>query len=195
MPNKLYHMGIRGTVNKSTLADALNARDYRIFEDFAKSLIPQALALYQNDPIDPEVGHTVYAFDSTTIYLCLSVFQWADFRKTKASIKLHTLLNLRGAIPVQIEIGNAKSNDAKGMAAIKTETGAIYLFDRAYLCFEELYRFEQAGAYFVTRSKSNTRVQRRYSAPADKTSGVQCDQTVVLVAKKAVMPTKSRYAA
>jgi len=195
MPNKLYHMGIRGRVTLSALSDALAVRDYRIFEDFAKSLIPQALELYQNDPIDPDVSHTVYAFDSTTIDLCLSVFQWADFRETKAGIKLHTLLNLRGAIPVQIEVGHAKTNDAKGMSEITPETGAIYLFDRAYLCFEALDRFAQVGAYFVTRSKSNTRVERRYSTVVDKSTGVQCDQTVLLVSKKAGKPTQSRYAA
>jgi hypothetical protein len=148
------------------------------------SLIPKAVELYKDDPIDPEVQNTVYAFDSTTIDLCLSVFGWADFRKTKAGIKLHTLLNLRGSIPVQIDISNAKPHDVSGMDRIEPEQGAIYLWDKAYLDFSRLYRFEQAGAFFVMRSKNNTRVKRCYSKPVDKSTGVQCDQIVVLETKK-----------
>lgn len=195
MVSKLYHMGIRGSVSKSTLADAVNNRDYRIFQDFAQSLIPRALALYQNDPIDPDVRNTVYAFDSTTIDLCLSVFGWADFRKTKAGIKLHTLLNLRGSIPVQIGISNAKQHDVKGMDDLVPEAGAIYIFDRGYLDFSRLYRFEQAGAFFVIRPKATTRLIRRYSHTVDKTTGIQCDQTVFLLSKKVVKPIQNPCAA
>jgi hypothetical protein len=195
MESKLYHMGIRGTVHKSTLADALNLRDWRIFQDFAMSLIPKALERYKDDPIDPEVKNTVYAFDSTTIDLCLSVFSWADFRKTKAGIKLHTLLNLRGSIPKQIDISNAKSHDVSGMDRIEPEAGAIYLWDKAYLDFKRLYRFEQAKAFFVMRSKDNTRVKRRYSKPVDKITGVQCDQIVVLETKKVLRIIRNHYAA
>jgi hypothetical protein len=195
MCHKLYHMGIRGAVSKSTLADALSRRAYRIFQDFAMSLIPQALELYKNDPIDPDVENTVYAFDSTTIDLCLSVFGWADFRKTKAGIKLHTLLNLRGSIPAQIDITNAKPHDVSGMDRIEPEVGAIYLWNKAYLDFNRLFRFEQAGAFFVMRSKDNTRLKRRYSRPMDKTTGVQCDQIVVLETKKVFMNIQDRFAA
>jgi hypothetical protein len=195
MKQKLYHMGIRGAVSKSTLADALNLRDWRIFRDFATSLTPKALDLYKDDPIDLDVQNTVYAFDSSTIDLCLSLFSWANFRKTKAGIKLHTLLNIRGAIPVQVDITDAKGNDVNGLDQLEPEKDAIYLFDRAYLDFERLYRFEQAGAYFVTRSKRGTRVSRRYSRFVDKSTGIQCDQTVVLRVKKVPTVTQNRYAA
>ena len=159
------------------------------------SLIPKALELYKNDPIEPDVENTVYAFDSTTIDLCLSVFGWADFRKTKAGIKLHTLLNLRGSIPVQIDISNAKPHDVSGMDRIEPERGAIYLWDKAYLDFSRLFRFEREGAFFVMRSKDNTRVKRRYSKPVDKSTGVQCDQIVVLETKKVPMNILNHYAA
>jgi hypothetical protein len=195
MGSKLYHMGIRGTVKKSTLSDALSLRDWRIFQDFAMSLIPKAVKLYKDDPIDPEVENTVYAFDSTTIDLCLSVFGWADFRKTKAGIKLHTLLNLRGGIPVQIDISNAKPHDVLGMDRIEPERGAIYLWDKAYLDFGRLFRFEREGAFFVMRSKDNTRVKRRYSKPVDKSTGVQCDQIVVLETKKVSRTILNHFAA
>lgn len=195
MRQKLYHMGIRGTISKSTLTDALSTRDWRIFQDFAMSLIPQAVDLYKDDPIDPEVKNTVYAFDSTTIDLCLSVFGWANFRKTKAGLKLHTLLNLSGSIPVQIDITNAKPHDVSGMDRLEPERGAIYLWDKAYLDFSRLYRFEQAGAFFVIRSKGNTRAKRRYSNPVDKSTGIQCGQTVVLETKKVFRTIQSHYAA
>jgi hypothetical protein len=195
MQQKLYHMGIRGTVSKSTLTDALGTRDWRIFQDFAMSLIPQAAALYKDDPIEPEVENTVYAFDSTTIDLCVSVYGWADFRKTKAGIKLHTLLNLRGSIPAQIDISNAKPHDVSGMDHIEPEAGAIYLWDKAYLDFSRLFRFEREGAFFVMRSKDNTRVKRRYSKPVDKNTGVQCDQIVVLETKKVSKTIPGHYAA
>jgi len=195
MTPKLYHMGFRGRITASAISDAVNSRDWRIFQDFAMSLIPKALDLYKDDPIEPEVKNTVYAFDSTTIDLCLSVFGWADFRKTKAGIKLHTLLNLRGSIPVQIDITNAKPHDVSGMDRIEPERGAIYLWDKAYLDFCRLYRFEQAGAFFVMRSKDNTRAKRRYSNPVDKSAGVQCDQIVVLETKKVLKTIQSPYAA
>lgn len=195
MGQKLYHMGFRGRITASAISDAINGRDWRIFQDFAMSLIPKALELYKDDPIDPNVKNTVYAFDSTTIDLCLSVFGWADFRKTKAGIKLHTLLNLRGSIPKQIDISNAKPHDVSGMDLIEPERGAIYLWDKAYLDFKRLFRFEQEGAFFVMRSKDNTRVNRRYSNPVDKSTGVQCDQIVVLETKKVLRSTRGRYAA
>jgi len=159
------------------------------------SLIPQALELYKDDPIDPDVKNTVYAFDSTTINLCVSVFDWAEFRKTKAGIKLHTLLNLRGSIPVQIDITHAKPHDVSGIDLIEPERGAIYLWDKAYLDFERLARFEQAGAFFVMRSKKNTRLKRRYSRVVDKSSGIQCDQHVVLTVKKVRPLTLNRFVA
>jgi Domain of unknown function (DUF4372)/Transposase DDE domain len=195
MSSKLYHMGFRGRITSSAISDAINSRDWRIFQDFAMSLIPKALELYKDDPIDPDIENTVYAFDSTTIDLCLSVFEWADFRKTKAGIKLHTLLNLRGSIPVQIDITNAKPHDVSGMDRIEPEKGAIYLWDKAYLDFCRLYRFEQAGAFFVMRSKNNTRTKRRYSKPANKDTGIQCDQVVVLGTKKVLKTIQSRFAA
>lgn len=195
MQGKLYHMGFRGKLSKSTLADAMNSRDWRLFQDFALSLMPKTLALYKDDPIDPEVQNTVYAFDSTTIELCLSVFGWADFRKTKAGIKLHTLLNLRGGIPTQVDITPAKSHDVTGMDKIEPEACAIYIFDRGYLDFGRLYRFEVAEAFFVTRSKSNTQVIRRYSSSVDKTTGIQCDQIVVLGTKKVDKTTQNLSAA
>lgn len=195
MDQKLYHMGFRGRVTTSAISDAINVRDWRIFQDFAMSLIPKALELYKDDPIDPDVKNTVYAFDSTTIDLCLSVFDWADFRKTKAGIKLHTLLNLRGSIPVQIDITNAKPHDVSGMDRIEPEKGAIYLWDKAYLDFERLYRFEQAGAFFVIRSKKNTRLKRRYSHFANKIKGIQCDQKVLLTSKKVQMLIPDHFAA
>ena len=195
MQQKLYHMGFRGRVTTSAISDAVNRRDWRIFQDFAMSLIPKALELYQDDPLEPDITNTVYAFDSTTIDLCLSVFGWADFRKTKAGIKLHTLLNLRGSIPVQIDITNAKPHDVSAMDRVEPEKGAIYLWDKAYLDFSRLYRFEQAGAFFVMRSKDNTRTKRRYSNPVDKSTGIQCDQIVVLETKKVFKTTQSHYAA
>lgn len=195
MTPKLYHMGFRGRITASAISDAVNSRDWRIFQDFAMSLISKALDLYKDDPIEPEVKNTVYAFDSTTIDLCLSVFGWADFRKTKAGIKLHTLLNLRGSIPVQIDITHAKPHDVSGMDRIEPEGGAIYLWDKAYLDFSRLYHFEQAGAFFVMRSKDNTRAKRRYSNPVDKSTGVQCDQIVVLETKKVFKTIQSPYAA
>jgi hypothetical protein len=195
MQQKLYHMGFRGRVTTSAISDAVNRRDWRIFQDFAMSLIPKALELYKDDPIEPDIENTVYAFDSTTINLCLSVFGWADFRKTKAGIKLHTLLNLRGSIPAQIDISNAKPHDVSGMDRIEPERGAIYLWDKAYLDFSRLYRFEQAGAFFVMRSKANTRMKRRYSNHVDKNTGVQCDQIVVLETKKVLKTIQSHYAA
>jgi hypothetical protein len=192
MESRLYHMGFRGRITSSALSDANNTRNWQIYRDFASSLIPKALALYQNDTIEPMVFNTVYAFDSTTIDLCLSVFGWASFRKTKAGIKLHTLLNLRGAIPVQIEVTGARCNDVKGMDAITPEKDAIYLFDRAYVDFARLYRFEQSGAFFVTRCKDNTRANRRYSATINKQTGICCDQTIVLSLKKVPVITPKR---
>jgi hypothetical protein len=195
MQQKLYHMGFRGRITTSAISDAVNRRDWRIFQDFAMSLIPKALVLYKDDPIDPDVKNTVYAFDSTTIDLCLSVFDWAEFRKTKAGIKLHTLLNLRGSIPVQINMTNAKPHDVSGMDTIDPEEGAIYVWDKAYLDFERLFRFDQAGAFFVIRSKKNTCLKRRYSRTVTRSTGVQCDQRVMLTSKKVPKRTQNRFVA
>lgn len=187
MHHKLYHMGIKGQLSKSTLADANNSRDWRIWRDYAQSLIVRARQLYQTEAIrvDEEIAMAVYAFDSTTVDLCLSVFPWADFRSTKAGIKLHTQLDLRGSIPVYIDITEALGNDVKALDKLNPEAGSIWLFDRGYLDFGRLYQFTLAGAFFVTRAKGNTRFKRVYSRPVNKSTGLLCDQVGMLVVKKA----------
>ena len=177
---KLYHMGIRTTVKRSTLADANEKRDWRIYADFAQRLITQARKLYAEDDFGIDLSNTVYALDSTTIDLCLSVFPWAPFRSTKAAVKMHTLLDLRGNIPSFIHLSDGKFHDVKVLDLLLPEAGAIYTMDRAYLDFERLFELDQAGAFFVTRGKSNLRAQRRYSHPVDRSTGLICDQTVVL---------------
>ena len=177
---KLYHMGIRTTVKRSTLADANEKRDWRIYADFAQRLITQARKLYAEDDFGIDLSNTVYALDSTTIDLCLSVFPWAPFRSTKAAVKMHTLLDLRGNIPSFIHLSDGKFHDVKVLDLLLPEAGAIYTMDRAYLDFERLFELDQAGAFFVTRGKSNLRAQRRYSHPVDRSTGLVCDQTVVL---------------
>jgi hypothetical protein len=177
---KLYHMGIRTTVKRSTLADANEKRDWRIYADFAHRLITQARKLYAEDDFGIDLSNTVYALDSTTIDLCLSVFPWAPFRSTKAAVKMHTLLDLRGNIPSFIHLSDGKFHDVKVLDLLLPEAGAIYTMDRAYLDFERLFELDQAGAFFVTRGKSNLRAQRRYSHPVDRSTGLVCDQTVVL---------------
>jgi len=177
---KLYHMGIRASVKRSTLADANERRDWRIYADFAQRLIAQARELYAEDDFGVDLSNTVYALDSTTIDLCLSVFPWAPFRSTKAAVKMHTLLDLRGNIPSFIHISDGKFHDVRVLDLLIPEAGAIYTMDRAYLDFERLFALDQAGAFFVTRAKSNLRAKRRYSYPVDRATGLICDQTVVL---------------
>jgi hypothetical protein len=194
MHEKLYHMGIRGKVSRSTLAYANENRDWRIYCDFAQILISEARKLYANEKLGIELDKTVYALDSTTIDLCLSVFPWARFRKTKSAIKLHTLLDLRGNIPSFIAITEGKVHDVNILDVLIPEAGAIYVMDKAYLDFERLYDLHQCGGFFVTRAKSNTRLKRLYSRPVDKSTGVQCDQIVVLTGfySKKAYPEKLR---
>src|SRR5258706_6521400 len=177
---KLYQLGIRGRVSRSTLADANEVRDWRIYAEFAQRLIGIARRLYIDEPFGVELKETVYALDSTTIDLCLSVFAWAPFRSTKAAIKLHTLLDLRGNIPSFIHISDGKWHDVNVLDYLLPEPGAFYVMDRGYLDFARLYRFHQAGSFFVTRAKSNLKAQRRYSHPVDRSAGLICDQTVTL---------------
>jgi hypothetical protein len=186
MESKLYHMGIRGKVAKSTLAEANNKRDWRMWRDYVNTLIPQARALYNDQPIqvDEEIKAAVYAFDSSTIALCLSVFEWAHFRKTKAGIKLHTQIDLRGSIPVYIDITEALGADVKALDRLVLEAFCIYLLDRGYVDFTRLYRFTRCEAFFVTRAKDNTKFNRLYSNPVDKTTGLICDQIGYLSSKK-----------
>jgi hypothetical protein len=178
--SKLYHLGIRSAVARNTLANANAVRDWRIYADFAQSLIGIARRLYAQEPFGIELQETVYALDATTIDLCLSVFPWAVFRAAKAAIKLHTLLDLRGNIPTFIHISDGKVHEVNILDQLLPEPGAFYIMDRGFLDFERLYRFHEAGSFFVTRGKSNLKVQRRYSHPIDRTTGLMCDQSVVL---------------
>jgi hypothetical protein len=178
---KLYHMGIRSnSVSRSTLADANETRDWRIYADFAQSLIGMARRLYAQEPFGVDLNETVYALDTTTIDLCLSVFPWAPFMSTKAAVKLHTLLDLRGNIPTFIHISDGKLHEVKILDQLLPEAGAFYIMDRGFLDYARLYRFHQAGSFFVTRARANSQTQRRYSHPVDRTSGLICDHTVVL---------------
>ena len=178
--NKLYHMGIRARVARSTLAEANEKRDWRIYADFAQSLIQTARRLYAGEDLGLELDNTVYALDASTIDLCLSVFPWAQFRKTKAAIKLHTLLDLRGNIPSFIHVSDGKLHDVNVLDLLLPEPGAFYVMDRGYVDFERLYHLHQAQAFFVIRAKSNLQVRRLYSHPVDKNTGLRCDQTVVV---------------
>ena len=178
---KLYHMGLRQEIKRSTLADANEARDWRIHAAFAEHLIAHARKLYIDDSIGFELANTAYALDSTTIDLCLSVFPWAPFRTTKAAVKMHTLLDLRGNIPTFIHISDGKLHDVNVLDVLVPEAGAIYVMDRGYVDFERLHAMHQASAFFVTRAKSNTRLRRVYSAQVDRDTGIICDQTVALV--------------
>jgi hypothetical protein len=180
MREKLYHMGFRGKVSRSTLADANEMRDWRIYSDFAQILIHEARRLYVDDDFGLELKETVYALDSSTIDLCLSVFPWARFRKTKGAVKLHTLLDLRGDIPTFIWITDGKIHDVNVLDHLIPEPGAFYIMDRAYLDFLRLYQLHQCSAIFIIRSKTNTGLRRLYSHRVDKSTGVRCDQTVVL---------------
>jgi len=179
---KLYHMGFRSRIARSTLADANETHDWRIFADFAQHLIGIARPLHVKDPIGVDLDHTLYALDSTTVDLCLSLFPWARFRKHKAAVKMHTLLDLRGNIPTFISITDGKVHDVNILDEIMPEAGAFYVMDRGYLDFERLYFFTLSAAFFVVRTKSNVILQRRYSHPVDKTTGVRSDHTVILTA-------------
>jgi len=178
--SKLYHLGIRSAVARNTLANANAVRDWRIYADFAQSLIGIARPLYAQESFGVDLQETVYALDSTTIDLCLSVFPWAVFRTAKAAIKLHTLLDLRGNIPTFIHISDGKVHEVNILDQLLPEPGAFYIMDRGFLDFERLYRFHEAGSFFVTRGRSNLKVQRRYSHPVDRKTGLICDQSVVL---------------
>ncbi len=173
---KLYHMGFRSTVARNTLANANSVRDWRIYADFAQSLISIARKLYAEDPFGVDLSNTVYALDATTIDLCLSVFPWAPFRSTKAAVKLHTLLDLRGNIPSFIHISDGKWHEVNVFDILVPEAGAFYIMDRGYIDFEQLHRLHQAGSFYVIRAKSNLRFKRRYSLESDRTSGIICDQ-------------------
>ena len=177
---KLYHMGIRSTVARNTLANANAVRDWRVYADLAQSLIGIARRLYAEEPFGVDLKETVYALDASTIDLCLSVFSWAPFRSTKAAIKLHTLPDLRGNIPTFLHISEGKLHDVNVLDLLLPEPGAFYVMDRGYIDFKRLHRLHQAGSFFVTRAKSNLKAQRRYSRPADRSTGLICDQTVVL---------------
>lgn len=178
--SKLYHLGFRSAIARNTLANANAVRDWRIYADFAQHLISIARRLYANDLLALDLDETVYALDSTTIDLCLSVFPWAPFRSTKAAVKLHTLLDLRGSIPSFIFISDGKMHDVNILDQLVPEAGAFYVMDRGYLDFERLAHLDDAGSFFVTRAKSNLKARRRYSRPVDRSTGLICDQTVLL---------------
>lgn len=179
---KLYHMGLRGKVSRTTLADANESHDWRIFADFAQILIGIARPLYLHDPVGVDLDQSLYALDSTTIDLCLSLFPWAKFRKHKAAVKMHALLDLHGNIPTFIRITSGAVHDVNLLDEILPEAGAFYVFDRGYIDFQRLFVFTLSSAFFVVRTKSNVLLQRRYSHPVDKSTGVRSDHTVILTA-------------
>ena len=181
-PDKLYHMGIRGRISRSTLADANESHDWRIFADFAQILIARARLLYAHDSFGAELQLSAYALDSTTIDLCLAMFPWARFRERKGAVKMHTLIDLHGNIPLFVCVTDGKVHDVNILDQIAAEPGAFYVMDRGYLDFERLYRLTLVAAFFVTRTKENVLLQRRYSHAVDHTSGVRSDHTVVLTA-------------
>jgi transposase len=184
MQSKLYHMGIRGQVSRNTLSNANNQRDWHIYADFAQVLIHTARGLYLHDPFGVDLKNTVYALDATTIDLCLSLFPWAYFRKNKGAIKLHTLLDLRGSIPSFIEITDGKIHEVNILDSLIAEPGSFYIMDRAYVDFKRLYALHQDGAFFVIRTKGNLQYRRVYSRTIDKSTGLRCDQTVMLTVYK-----------
>ena len=177
---KLFHMGLKNVPARSTLSDALNLRDWRIYHDLAMRMVTQARTLYADERLDLDLDATVYALDATTIDLCLALFDWAPFRSTKAAIKLHTLLDLRGAIPAFIHISDGKMHDVNVLDFLPIEAGAFYVMDRGYLDFARLYKIHQAGAFFVTRAKRGMDARRVYSAQVDRSAGVICDQAIAL---------------
>jgi hypothetical protein len=178
--SKLYHMGFRGKVSRSTLADANESHDWRIFAEFAQVLIGIARPLHAHDPMGVDLDQSLYALDSTTIDLCLSLFPWAKFRRRKAAVKMHTLLDLHGNIPTFIRVTSGDVHDVNILDEIMPEAGAFYVMDRGYIDFQRLFVFTLSSAFFVVRTKSNVLIQRRYSHPVDKTTGVRSDQTVIL---------------
>ena len=182
MSGKLYHMGFRSRIARSTLADANETHNWRIFADFAQHLIGVARPLHAEDPMGVDLAHSLYALDSTTIDLCLALFPWARFRQHKGAVKMHTLLDLHGNIPTFISITSGKVHDVNILDEILPEAGAFYVMDRGYVDFERLYIFTLSAAFFVVRTKSNVLLQRRYSHPVDKTTGVRSDHTVILTA-------------
>ena len=177
---KLYHVGIRGNIARNTLAKANQNRDWRIYADFAAIIIARARTLYAGDSLSVALEQTVYAFDSTTIDLCLALFPWARFRRRKGAVKLHTLIDLRGNIPCFIHISSGKMHDVKALDHLPLEPGAFYIMDRGYIDFARLYRFQVNMAFFVTRAKKNLQCRCREQRPVDKTTGLRCDQTIVL---------------
>ena len=181
---KLYHIGFRGDVSRTTLADANERRDWRIFQDFGHVLIGTAQRLYQSDTIAAELTQPLYAFDSTTIDLCLSLFPWAEFRKTKAAVKMHTLIDLRGPIPTWVSITTGKVHDVRMLDQLPVEKDAIYAMDRGYVDFARLFSINKQGAFFVVRAKDNLKCKRLYSQPKDKEAGVRSDQIITLVTQK-----------
>jgi IS4 transposase len=182
MSGKLYHMGFRSRIARSTLADANETHDWRIFADFAQHLIGVARPLHSQDPLGVDLDHSLYALDSTTIDLCLSLFPWAKFRQHKGAVKMHTLLDLHGNIPTFIRITDGKVHDVNILDEILPEAGAFYVMDRGYIDFERLYVFTLSSAFFVVRTKENVVLQRRYSRPVDKSAGLRSDHTVILAA-------------
>jgi hypothetical protein len=178
--SKLFHMGMKGVPARSTLSDALNLRDWRIYHALAMRLITRARDLYAKEPLNIDLDATVYALDATTIDLCLSLFDWAPFRSTKAAVKMHTLLDLRGAIPAFIHISDGKMHDVNVLDFLPIEAGAFYVMDRGYLDFGRLYKLHQVGAFFVTRAKRGMDARRVYSAVTDRDTGVICDQTIAM---------------
>jgi hypothetical protein len=188
---KLYHMGFRGRVSRATLADANEVRDWRIYRDFAQVLMATARDLYRHESFGVELSETVYAFDSTTIDLCLTLFPWGKFRRHKSAVKLHTLLDLRGSIPTSVYVTGGQVHDVNLLDELLLEPGAFYLLDRGYVDFARLFVFTQACAFFITRAKKNLQFYRRASRPVEPSSGVRCDQTIVLTGIR----TAQRYPA
>ena len=182
--DKLYHVGFRGAVSRTTLADANERRDWRIFQDFGHVLIGIAQRLYQNEPLAIELKQPLFAFDSTTIDLCLSLFPWAEFRMTKAAVKMHTLIDLRGSIPTFVAVTTGKVHDVRMLDEMPVTEDAIYTMDRGYVDFARLYAIHKQGAFFVVRAKDNLRYQRLYSSPKDKEAGIRADQVITLVTQK-----------
>ena len=181
---KLYHIGFRGDVSRTTLADANERRDWRIFQDFGQVLIGIAQRLYQDEPLSIELKQPLFAFDSTTIDLCLSLFPWAEFRKTKAAVKMHTLIDLRGSIPTFVAITTGKVNDVRMLDKMPVQEDAVYTMDRGYIDYARLYAIHKQGAFFVVRAKDNLKFQRLYSLQKDKEAGIRADQVITLVTKK-----------
>jgi hypothetical protein len=194
-PGKLYRMGLSSPVRRSTLADASELRDWRIYSDFAQVLIAQARKLHASDPGVLDLKETVYALDSTTIDLCLSSFPWAVFRKTKAAVMMHTRMDLRGSIPSFIHVSDGKMHDVNALDLLIPEAGSFYVMDRTYLALKRLCKLHVCGTFFITRAKSNTDLRRLYSAPTDRKTGIICDQTVVFAGVKsaAAYPQKLRH--